>query len=230
MSGKIQFRKWLGALGICTALAVSCLGQRVNAKGQQNRPPQERREQKQQKQQRQQQPAEHQQRQPERQQRQQDKQADRGAQRNANRPPQTNLERTNPSRANGNPNRPPSRNTPPARALTPQERQRNEQQFSRLSPQQQQELRERQRVWGSLTPQQRDHIKNNVLPKWQQLPPDRQRAIRSRLSVLKNMPESARNQHLNDPNFTRGMSEEDKATLRDLSHLHVGGAPEPPSE
>jgi hypothetical protein len=26
------------------------------------------------------------------------------------------------------------------------------------------------------------------------------------------------------------MSEEDKATLRDLSHLHVGGAPDPPNE
>ena len=35
---------------------------------------------------------------------------------------------------------------------------------------------------------------------------------------------------LNDPNFTRGMSEEDKGTLHDLSHLHVGGAPEPPNE
>jgi hypothetical protein len=34
---------------------------------------------------------------------------------------------------------------------------------------------------------------------------------------------------LNDPDFTRGMSEEDKATLHDLSHLHVGGAPDPPS-
>jgi hypothetical protein len=60
--------------------------------------------------------------------------------------------------------------------------------------------------------------------------PDRQRAIQNRLSVLQNMPESARNQHLNDPNFTRGMSDEDKSTLRDLSHLHVGGAPDPPNQ
>jgi hypothetical protein len=44
------------------------------------------------------------------------------------------------------------------------------------------------------------------------------------------MPESARNQHLNDPNFTRGMGEEDKSMLRDLSHTHVGGPPEPPGE
>jgi hypothetical protein len=69
-----------------------------------------------------------------------------------------------------------------------------------------------------------------VIPKWKQLPADRQRAISQRLGVLQNMPESARNQHLNDPNFTRGMSEQDKATLRDLSHMHVGGAPETPNE
>ena len=221
MRKQAQIGRWLAALGICVVLAVPGFGQRPNANGQQKRPPQPPR---------QQQHAERQQRQQEKQQRQQMNQAGRGGQGNVNRPPQTNVERNNPPRGSGNPNRPPQANMPPARALTPQERQRNEQQFSRLSPQQQQELRDRQRVWGNLTPQQRDHIKNEVLPKWQQLPPDRQRAIRSRLNVLKNMPESARNQHLNDPNFTRGMSDEDRATLRDLSHLHVGGAPEPPNE
>jgi hypothetical protein len=108
--------------------------------------------------------------------------------------------------------------------------QRDEKRFKQLPPQQQQELRERAQVWQRMTPQQRDHVRNEVLPKWQQMPPDRKRAIQQRLGVLKNMPESARNQHLNDPNFTRGMSQEDKATLRDLSHLHVGGAPDPPDE
>jgi len=43
-----------------------------------------------------------------------------------------------------------------------------------------------------MTPQQRDHVRNEVLPKWQQIPPDRKRAIQQRLGVLKNMPESAR--------------------------------------
>jgi hypothetical protein len=81
-----------------------------------------------------------------------------------------------------------------------------------------------------MTPQQRDHVRNEVLPKWQQMAPDRRQAIQQRLHVLQNMPEYARNQRLNDPNFTRGMSEEDRATLRDLSHLHVGGAPDAPNE
>ena len=117
--------------------------------------------------------------------------------------------------------------------MTPQERQRlldNEQRLRRLPPAQQQVLRDRAQVWQRMTPEQRDHIRNDVLPKWRQMSPDRRQAIQQRLRVLQNMPESARNQRLSDPNFTRGMSEEDKSTLRDLTHLHVGGAPEPPGE
>jgi hypothetical protein len=116
--------------------------------------------------------------------------------------------------------------------LSPEERQRvlqNQQRFRQLSPQQQQDMRDRQRVWQQMTQQQRDHIKYEVLPNWRNLPPQRKKAIEQRLGVLQNMPEFARNQHLNDPNFTRGMSAEDRATLRDLSHLHVGGAPDPPT-
>src|SRR6266568_791359 len=127
----------------------------------------------------------------------------------ANRPPSVNGNRADTSaRPNNNPNRPPSAYTPPQR----------------------QEMNGRIENWNRMTPEQKNHVRNDVIPKWNQLPPDRQRAISQRLGVLKNMPESARNQHLNDPNFTRGMSEEDKATLHDLSHLHVGGAPGPPSE
>jgi Protein of unknown function (DUF3106) len=116
--------------------------------------------------------------------------------------------------------------------MTPQDRQRlaqNERRLRSLSPAQQQELRDRARVWQRMTPEQREHIRNDVLPRWKELPPQRQKAIQQRLGVLQNMPESARNRHLNDPNFTRGMSEEDKQMLRDLSHEHVG-APDRPQE
>jgi hypothetical protein len=81
-----------------------------------------------------------------------------------------------------------------------------------------------------MTEEQRQHVRNDVLPKWQQMPQDRRQTIQQRLRILRDMPESARNRRLNDPNFTQGMSEEDRATLRDLSHLHVGGALEPPNE
>jgi hypothetical protein len=141
-----------------------------------------------------------------------------------------------PQRPQTNQNRPA---TPPPSAqerlnrMSPEERQRLAQaqrKFNQLPPQKQQEVREAARNWSKLTPEQQNHIKIDVLPKWKQLPPERQKAISQRLGVLQNMPESARNQHLNDPNFTRGMSEEDKGTLRDLSHMHMGGAPEPPGE
>jgi hypothetical protein len=133
------------------------------------------------------------------------------------------------------PDRPPSANTPPRsyNNLSQQDKQRvldNNRKLQNLSPAQRQELNDRAHVWDGLSQQQRDHIRNDLLPRWKQMPPDRKRAIQQRLGVLKNMPESARNQHLNDPNFTRGMSEEDKSTLRDLSHLHVGGAPDTPNE
>ena len=116
--------------------------------------------------------------------------------------------------------------------MSPQDRQKLEQrqeQLRRLSPAQQQDLRNRAQVWQSMTPEQRDHIRNDVLPRWKELPPDRQKAIQQRLGVLRNMPESARNRHLSDPNFTRGMSEDDKQMLRDLSHEHIG-APDRPQE
>jgi predicted Fe-S protein YdhL (DUF1289 family) len=131
-----------------------------------------------------------------------------------------------------NPNRPPTQspnNQDRWRNMSPSDRQRvlqNEDRLRRMSPAQQQVLRDRAQVWNRMTPEQRDHVRNDVLPQWRQMPPDRKQAIRSRLRVLQNMPESARNQRLSDPNFTRGMSDEDRSTLRDLSHLHVGGSPE----
>lgn len=124
----------------------------------------------------------------------------------------------------------------------------NSQAFQRMPPQQQNKIRqqfnqwdhmnaqqradqvEKENVWRSLSPEQKNHIKNDVLPMWRQMSPDRRQAIQQKLRALQNMPESARNQRLNDPKFTEGMSEEDKATLRDLSHMHIGGAPDPPGE
>jgi hypothetical protein len=118
------------------------------------------------------------------------------------------------------------------RNMSPQERNRlaeNQRKFNQLPPQQQQDMKRAAENWRKLTPEQQSHLRNDVLPKWQQLPPERQRAIQQRLGVLQNMPESARNRHLSDPNFTRGMSEEDKQMLQDLSHQHVG-APDRPQE
>ena len=115
--------------------------------------------------------------------------------------------------------------------LAPEQQNRIRSQFNqwdRMSSQQRADLREKENTWRNLTPQQRDYIKNDVMPRWREVPWQRQQVIQQKLGVLQNMPESARNRRLSDPNFTRGMSEEDRAMLHDLSHLHVGGAPDPP--
>ncbi|GAC1673661.1 MAG: hypothetical protein PVS2B2_07100 [Candidatus Acidiferrum sp.] len=91
-------------------------------------------------------------------------------------------------------------------------------------------MRDRAEVWQRMTPEQRHYVKNEVLPKWREMPQDRRQTIQQKLRVLRDMPESARNRRLSDPNFTNGMSDEDRSTLRELSHLHVGGALEPPNE
>jgi len=117
--------------------------------------------------------------------------------------------------------------------LSPDKQAKIRQQFNqwdRMSAQQQASLRQKEQTWRNLTPEQQQHIKNDVWPKWQQMPWDRQQVMKQKLGVLQNMPESARNQRLNDPNFTRGMTDDEKSMLHDLSHTHVGGPPEAPNE
>jgi hypothetical protein len=210
------------ALGMSAVMALPCLAQgprvyRVQQNRPVNKPPKT----------------------PKQQQRQALRQQHRQQQQNsgANRPPNPNVNRPGTAGQPNNPNRPPSSYTPPPQRkfndLSPQDKQKvleYNRRLQSLPPAQRQEMQDRGRVWGQMTPAQRDHIKNDVLPRWREMPVERRQAIRQRLRVLQNMPESARNQRLNDPNFTRGMSEQDKATLHDLSHLHVGGAPEPPGE
>jgi uncharacterized protein DUF3106 len=248
MKPRLQFGGWLIALGISVGMVVPCAAQNRDA----NKPPQQPKQQ-------QRQLPRQEQRQERRQQQPEGRRVQNGGPSNdrprnqvapnrfpANRPTgsMSTLGGNHPPNMRGdsaqpnfNPNRPPNASNSPANArrfqdLSPADRQRvlqNREKFDRLPPQRQQEIREAAQNWNRLTREQQSHIKNDVFPKWQQMPPDRQRAIRQRLGVLQNMPESARNQHLSDPNFTRGMSEEDKAMLRDLSHMHVG-APDPPNE
>jgi hypothetical protein len=116
--------------------------------------------------------------------------------------------------------------------LSPDKQNKIRQQFNQwdhMTPNQRTNLRQNEQTWRNLTPEQRDHIKNDVLPRWRQMPWDRQQVMKQKLGVLQNMPESARNQRLNDPNFTHGMSDDEKTMLRDLSHTHVG-APDAPNE
>jgi hypothetical protein len=207
----LQFGGWLRGLGLSAALALPCAAAQLPPK---DRPP----------------------RSEARAERQEARREHQAETRRNDRPPNANRAE-NTQRFRGNENRSAAAPSPNPqerfRSMTPLEKQRlaqNEERLRHLPPAQQQRLKERAQVWQKMTPEQRDHVRNDVLPRWRQMPPDRKQAIQQRLRVLQNMPEYARNQRLNDPNFTRGMSEEDRSTLHDLSHLHVGGAPEPPNE
>lgn len=117
--------------------------------------------------------------------------------------------------------------------LSPDKQAKIRQQFNQwdhMTPRQKEDLQTKENNWRRLTPEQQQHLKNEVWPKWQQMPWDRQQVMKQKLGVLQNMPESARNQRLSDPNFTKGMDDDEKAMLKDLSHTHVGGPPEPPGE
>jgi hypothetical protein len=244
MKRKLQFAGWMMALGMSAAAVVPTFAQAPHARWaqshQDNKPPKQQHQppqhQPQQHQPQQHQPQQHQP--PQHQPQQYQPQGQPHPNGNPNRPPESNANRGGTeARPYNNPNRPLSGFTPPPPKrfdnLNRQEQQKileNNKRYQSLSPSQKQEFRDRAEAWNKLTPAQQGHIRNDVLPRWRQMPPDRRQAIQQRLRVLQNMPESARNQRLNDPNFTRGMSEEDRATLRDLSHLHVGGPPDPPNE
>jgi Protein of unknown function (DUF3106) len=125
------------------------------------------------------------------------------------------------------------KNSPAFQNLSPDKQNKIRQQLNqwdRMTSQQRADQQIKEDNWRRMTPEQREHIKNDVLPQWKQMPWDRQQVMKQKLGVLQNMPESARNQRLNDPNFTQGMSEQEKSMLKDLSHTHVGGAPESPGE
>jgi len=124
-------------------------------------------------------------------------------------------------------------NSPAFRNLPPEKQQRIREQFNRwdrMTPQQKADLETKEYNWQHLSPEQQQHVRQDILPAWRQMPQDRRQAIQHRLEILQNMPESARNQRLNDPKFTEGMSDEDRSMLHDLSHMHIGGAPDPPKE
>lgn len=100
--------------------------------------------------------------------------------------------------------------------------------WNRLNPEQQEALRDRQRVWEQMTPEQQRYVRQTLLPRWQQLPGPRRQAIMRRLHSLRNMSEADRQAKLNDPAFTEGLNPEDRETLGQLAHLHVGMAPDTP--
>jgi hypothetical protein len=102
------------------------------------------------------------------------------------------------------------------------------QQWNSLTPEQRTALRDRERVWRQMTLEQKQYVREQLLPKWQQLPPDRRRVLLGKLSELRTLSDSDRAARLNDEAFLSGLTSDERTMLRDLSNLRVGPPPEPP--
>lgn len=103
-------------------------------------------------------------------------------------------------------------------------------QWNSLMPEQQRAMRERERIWIEMSPEQRQRVRQEILPRWQQLLPDRKQAILRRLHVLQSLSESERAARLADERFLTGLSNDDRELLRELSRLRVGPADRGPEE
>jgi hypothetical protein len=102
--------------------------------------------------------------------------------------------------------------------------------WNSLPPDKQQEIRDRERIWEQMTPEQQDYVRNTLLPRWQQLPPQRRAVIQRHLRALNGLSDSDREARLNDPNFLQGMSPDEQQMLRDLAHLRIGAGPDAPPQ
>jgi len=116
------------------------------------------------------------------------------------------------------------------REMTPEQQARirqNLQQWNQLSPQQRQEMRNRQKVWASLTPQEREYVRDTILPRWQNLLPERKALVSQRLRQLQGLDDAQRQAKLNDPAFVEGLNPDEQEMLRSLSRLRVGAGDAP---
>jgi hypothetical protein len=91
--------------------------------------------------------------------------------------------------------------------------------WNSLSPTERQAMRDREARWEQLSPEQRQHVRNDLLPRWQQLPQERKQLILGRLHVLHGMSESERQTKVIDEQFLRGLNPNERQILRDLNTL-----------
>ena len=67
--------------------------------------------------------------------------------------------------------------------------------------------------------EQRQYVRNTLLPKWQQMPQDRRQVINRHLAMLRNMSPATQEAALNDPRFLRNLSPDEQSMLRELNSL-----------
>ena len=101
-------------------------------------------------------------------------------------------------------------NLPPERQ---QQIRQNLQKWNNLSPEQKDALRERAKTWRADVSRARDKVRNDVLPKWQEMPPGPQ-ASDQQLHTLQGMTPAEREEALNDPKFMEGLTPDEQSMVK----------------
>jgi hypothetical protein len=113
-------------------------------------------------------------------------------------------------------------------SLPPQQQERirrRMENWNRLSPEQQDAMRNRAQVFNRLSPDERQEVINDIAPRWKALPQDRRELLNGRLRVLRGMTPQQRQQALQDPQFMRGLDDNEQDLLRKVTNLRVGPGP-----
>lgn len=86
-------------------------------------------------------------------------------------------------------------------------------------------MRNRAQIFNRLSPEQRQEVVKDIAPRWKALPQDRKELLQGRLRVLRGMTPEQRQQELQDPQFMRGLDDNEQDLLRKLTDLRVGPNP-----
>ena len=74
-------------------------------------------------------------------------------------------------------------------------------------------------TWGHMSAEQKNYVQKTLLPKWQQMSPDRKQVVTDRLHTLQGMTPEDRQRSLNDPQFMRGLNPDEQSVLRGLDQV-----------
>jgi len=99
------------------------------------------------------------------------------------------------------------------------------QHFSSLPPQQQLRMLNRMETWEHLTPEQKQQARQ-VFSQMKQLPPDRRRMVTTAVRDLRGMPPEQREQIIDSPRFKGMFSDQERELMRGAARLPLAPAEE----
>jgi predicted Fe-S protein YdhL (DUF1289 family) len=98
------------------------------------------------------------------------------------------------------------------------------QKWNSLTPEERERIKRGGEFYRILSPQQREYVRNELLPKWQQMTPERRQAVNGKLHTLQGMSAADREKALNDPKFMQGLNPDEQSMVKSLSTLRSAPA------